>query len=661
MDGNAHHLRRRLSAVLCADVVGYSAHMHHDERATHLAYKACVEDFIKPLVSENFGKIVKSTGDGFFALFDSVVAAMECAIAIQSKLPAFIENNSIFPALQFRLGVNSGDIISEKEDIYGNDVNLAARLQEQAQPGSICITAGTYEQVKNKLSAQFEDLGDITFKNESSPTQVYACYPLGFAKTDKKSKETTVKIAASVAVVCGIALSGYIGMPYLVADKDAVDVGAASDTAIDIGIDRPSIAVLAFEDLSDSPETRSLSLGIGDTIATTLAASQRFFVIDPKSSLEFSSNSPSLKDIARQLNVRFLLLGNVNQKGDKIRINTRLVDMNTGRNHWAYSGLENIDRIFDIEDKIANDVIAALSEGPKAPAGKGIRGATRNIAAYRSFLRGWQLLKSKPSPDFDSAISLFEAAILNDPNYGNAHAALAEAFIGKSYHVFRAFPQVTRVAFDFKQVALSDMWIARQSYLDKARTHLTFALKDPTAYAYRISSQMHYINNDNEAAARDSRNAYLRDPGDADSAAEYGMSLIWNGELNDGVREIEKAIRINPKSKLFYAGYLGIENFASGKYRAAQADLESALSVDPHNERTMIHLIATYGHLGEVEKSRKMIVRINKTRAMRGLAPVFIQRILRKVPYKLQSSRLHLAAGLHKAGVKFGIKHSTED
>ena len=159
MDGNSHLIRRRLSAVLCADVVGYSALMQRDERATHLAYKASVDDFILPLVQTHFGSIVKSTGDGFFAQFDSVVSAMECALDIQTNLSEFQKKNAVSPALQFRLGVSSGDVISEEKDIYGNDVNLAARLQEQAQPGTICITAGTYEQVHAKLAAQFEDMG----------------------------------------------------------------------------------------------------------------------------------------------------------------------------------------------------------------------------------------------------------------------------------------------------------------------------------------------------------------------------------------------------------------------------------------------------------------------------------------------------------------------
>ena len=648
--------------------------MQHDERATHLAYKACLGDFVAPLISEHFGSIVKSTGDGFFAQFDSVVSAMECAVAMQAGLSAFQTKDAVAPALQFRLGVSSGDIISEEEDIYGNDVNLAARLQEQAQPGAICITAGTYEQVCAKLAAQFEDLGDITFKNSDLPTRVYACYPEGVALWANKtamervwryskflSQMSSVKIMGAVALISTVAIGVFLSAPYLSLPSVHNEVSSSSAVTPTAEIKQPSIAVLAFEDRSQSPETRALSLGIGDTVATALAASQRFFVIDPKSSLEYSSASPSVKDIARQLNVRFLLLGSINQNGGKIRVNARLVDMETGRNHWAYSVLEDVSKVFDIEDRIANEVIAVLSEGPNAPVAKGIRGGTRNIAAYRSFLKGWQLLNVKPIPEFERAIPYLERAVLNDPNYGNAHAALAAALVAKPRYYFPATQNSGDKFVAVNEEALSDLWIMRQEILDKAFTHLNVALKEPTAYAYRISAQIHYQKNNNQAAALDLRKAYLRDPNNADSAAEYGMSLIWNGETDEGIKEIEKAIRINPKGKEEYGAYLGIEKFMKRRYRTALIDLESALNFDPYNELTMIHLIAAYSHLDEFEKAREYVKRLHHIRALRGFTLIYIQKIMRKLPYKHQSNRLHLAAGLHKAGMKFGKEHGKED
>jgi adenylate cyclase len=582
MDGNSQQLRRRLSAVLCADVVGYSAHMQHDERATHLAYRACIKNFIEPLISAHFGDMVKSTGDGFFARFDSVVAAVDCAIAIQSNISRHMQEKAIEPALQFRLGVNSGDVISEKEDIYGNDVNLAARLQEQAQSGTICITAGTYEQIKGKVTAQFEDLGDITFKNEGEPTRVFACFPEGAVLRNNKSKfkrcwrhlseiasRRPFEIAAAGAVVTAFVISGIWGFNYSGKSSSSAHVVVEPSSAA-IPTERPSIAVLALEDRARTTETRALSLGIGDTIATTLAASQRFFVVDPKSSLEFSSASPSLKEIAQQLKVRFLLLGSVNQKGQKIRVNARLVDMESGRNHWAYSVLEDIDKVFDIEDKIANDVIAALSHGPKAPTGLGARGTTRSISAYRPFLQGWQLLNRKPIPKFDAAIPYLEEAILVDSKFGNAHAALADALIYKSNY---SYPYQSNNHIVLTDVALTELWSKRQKLLAKANIYLEFALKEPTAYAYRISAKLNYLKNDFDAAARDARNAYLKDPNNADSAAEYGMSLIWKGEIEAGVNEIEKAVNTNPKEKKSYGAYLGIAKFSQRQYRAALSDL----------------------------------------------------------------------------------------
>ena len=646
--------------------------MQHDERATHLAYRACLSNFIIPIVSAHSGSIAKSTGDGFFAQFDSVVSAMECAVAIQTGLSDFQTQNTIEPTLQFRLGVSSGYVISEKEDIYGNDVNLAARLQEQAQPGTICITAGTYEQVHAKLAAQFEDLGDITFKNSESPTRVYACYPEGIALLAHKtttsrlwrhfkllSQKGAAKTITACALIMALASGALTGVSYWGVDPVDNDVSTSPVTIQSAAAHQPSIAVLAFEDRSQSSENRALSLGIGDTIATALAASQRFFVIDPKSSLEFSSASSSVKDIARQLKVRFLLLGSVNQKGQKIRVNARLVDTETGRNHWAYSVLEDVNKIFDIEDRITHDVIAALSEGPQAPPGKGIRGGTRKLAAYKPFLKGWQLLKAKPIPDFASAIHHLEKAILNDSNFGNAYAALAVAYLAKYHYIFPRKPY-TRYS-EVEERTLSDIWATRQELLDKATTYLDFALKEPTAYAHRVSAQINFIKNNYEAAARDVRNAYLRDPNNADSAAEYGMSLIWNGETQDGIQEIKKAIRFNPKGRDGYGAYLGIAKFVQRQYRAALIDLNSSLSVKPKNSTAIIHMIAAYGHLAETENAQKFMKRLSNIRNSYVVRPEYIQRIMRNLPYKLQSSRLHLAAGLHKAGMKYGVGHRSED
>lgn len=654
--------------------------MQRDERATHLAYKTSVDKFIVPLVEAHFGGIVKSTGDGFFAQFDSLVSAMECALDIQANLSDFQKQNTISPALQFRLGVSSGDVISEEEDIYGNDVNLAARLQEQAQPGAICITAGTYEQVRAKLAAQFEDLGAITFKNSGETARVYTCYPKGAVPwAGQSSAQKLLRIAnklfqngpariVAASVILTLAISGLInelGKPR--ENNHQKLVGASPQTIPTRKAIRPSIAVLAFENRSQSSETRALSLGMSETIATALAASQRFLVIDPKSSLEFSSAEPSMQNVAEQLNVRFLLVGSVNQKGQKIRVNVRLVDIETGRNHWAYSVLENVSKVFDIEDKISNDVIAALSEGPRVPSGRGVRGGTRNIAAYKNFLKGWQLLKANPFPNIEMAISNLENAILIDPEFGNAHAALAAAYVFKSHHISRfnsknkMLPIEEYKMLPIDEYTLSDRWIARQDYLEKANTYLNFALNEPTAYAYRISAQINYIKRDYEAAARDLRNAYIIDPNDADSAAEYGMSLIWSGETQEGVKAVEKAMRINPRGSDIYRSYLGVENFIKRRFRAAIENLETAIEVDPGNEMALIHTVASYGHLNLSQKAQEYIRILDNTREKRGVGPIYIQRILRKIPYKLQSDRLHLATGLHRAGMKYGIRHLAED
>ena len=389
---------RRLAAIFAGDIAGYSRLMGADEEGTLHQLKAHRKELVDPKITEHRGRIVKTTGDGMLVEFVSVVDAVRCAVDIQRGMA---ERNSNVPAescIQFRIGINVGDIISDDNDIYGDGVNVAARLEALAEPGGIMVSRNVYDQVRDKLSFGFEDMGEQTVKNIARPIGVHR-----------------ISLAESAAPL--------------------VVKSAAATSKIELLTDRPSIAVLPFDNISGDPEQEYFADGISEDIITGMSKLRWFFVISRNSSFVYKGKAVDVKRAARELGVRYVLEGSVRKGGNRVRITAQLIDATTGNHIWAdrYDG--DLTDVFKLQDEITLKVVAAIE--PKLLEAEAVRSRARSpedLGAWDLVMQAnsvfWRITKT----DIDAAIVILRKATELYPGYAPAYSMLAFALL------FRAIP-----------------------------------------------------------------------------------------------------------------------------------------------------------------------------------------------------------------------------
>src|SRR5437762_1439069 len=379
---NAERIERRLAAILAADVAGYSRLMGADEEGTLMRLKALRRELIDPRIAEHKGRIVKTTGDGLLVEFGSVVDAVRYAVDVQRRM---VERNADVPEqkrIAFRIGINLGDIIIDEGDIFGDGVNIAARLETLADAGGICVSRVVRDQVRDKLEFSFEDMGEQQVKNIARPVRVYRI-PLG---TEAKAA-TPVELAPPLLV-----------LP-----------------------DKPSIAVLPFQNMSDDPEQEYFVDGMVEEIITALSRIRWLFVIARNSTFTYKGRPIEVKEIGRELGVRYILEGSVRKGGSRVRITAQLIDAETGAHLWAdrFDGL--IEDVFELQDKIALSVAGVIE--PALQAAEMRRSAARpttDLTAYDLYLRALAVFYPITKERVIEALRLFEEAIAIDPHYGPA-------------------------------------------------------------------------------------------------------------------------------------------------------------------------------------------------------------------------------------------------
>jgi TolB-like protein len=382
---NTGGTQRRLAAILAADVVGYSRLMGNDEAGTLAALRAARTELIDPKIVEHSGRVFKSTGDGLLAEFPSVVNAVSCAVEIQRRMQ--VRNNDLpeDQAIQLRIGINLGDIIVEDGDVFGDGVNVAARIENIAPPGGIAVTSTVRDHLGNRLSLQFEDLGEQTLKNIDRPVRIYR-----------------VRMGSAPA-----------NMPPAIPDK-------------------PSIAVLPFQNISGDPEQDYFADGIVEEMITALSRFQQLFVIARNSSFTYKGRSVDVKQVGRELGVRYVLEGSV-RKANRLRITGQLIDTTTGAHLWADRFEGELENIFDVQDQVTARVVAAIA--PKleqAEIERAKRKSTDNLDAYDQFLRGMAGFYKWSREGNEEALNHFYSAINLDPNYAAAYGMAARLYVQRN-------------------------------------------------------------------------------------------------------------------------------------------------------------------------------------------------------------------------------------
>ncbi|MGD9241606.1 MAG: adenylate/guanylate cyclase domain-containing protein, partial [Desulfobacterales bacterium] len=421
--------KRKLAAILSADVEGYSRLMDDDEEATVRTLKT-YRTAINDLVQQYRGRIVDSPGDNILAEFGSVVDAVNCAVEIQRELSERNAELAYNRKMEFRIGVNLGDVIEDDGNIYGDGVNIAARVESMAEAGGICISGRAYDQVLNKLGLEYENLGEHQVKNISVPIRVYRVlsYPGAAAHRAVQAKETLGrkwrKIAISAAVVVVIAVGLGIWQFYM--RRPAIEPASSENMAFPLP-DKPSIAILPFDNMSDDPKQEYFSDGITEEIITALSKTPKMLVIARNSTFSYKGKAVKIKQVAEELGVRYVLEGSVRKAEGKVRITAQLIDAKTGHHLWAERYDRDLKDIFEIQDEITKKIITALrvqlTEGEFA---RILDRHTNNIQAFMKILEGSGYFDEDK---YSEAMKCFEEAISLDPQCASAHGWLSWAHL----------------------------------------------------------------------------------------------------------------------------------------------------------------------------------------------------------------------------------------
>ena len=624
-------VKRKLSAILCADVVGYSSLMGENEATTLNALKNCESTIIEPIVKEYNGRIFKRLGDGFLVEFSSAVDSVECAIAWQQEIH---EQNY---SLKFRIGINLGDVIPEGEDMYGHGVNIAARIEQLANPGSVCISRNIYDQVKNKLDFGFENLGEQEVKNISEPIQVYKILvdPQDAGKVigEKQPRTYTWRWLAPGLFLLIFVSAGLLAFWHL--NFRPGTQPAALEKMVFKLPDKPSIAVLPFVNMSDDPQQEYFVDGMTEDLITDLSQMSGLFVIARNSTFLYKGKAVTIRQVSEELGVRYVLEGSVRKSGELVRINAQLFDATTGEHLWANRYDGKLDNIFALQDNITQKIFAALavelSAGEKEKVGLK---DTDNIEAYDAFLKGWELYRKWTPEDFHKSLPYFEKALELDPQYGKAYAAIASVYT-EGY----------QSAWDWSHV----VGVSAEAMPGLAGKYLKEALKYPTTLAYQVASKWYIILLFPDEAIASAEKAIALDPNDAVGYEAMAWALIYSGKPDNAIDYVNKAIRLDPLNISNYLYTLGTAHFGMEQYQEAVSFYEKAFKLNPELGLVQrAYLAASYVYLGLFDKA-KAEVDIPEIREVRELYDLYVE--YEAAYYKNPEDAARLIEGLQKVGL----------
>lgn len=581
-------MERRLTVILAADVVGYSRLMEFDEVGTLAALKAQREELIDPAIAECNGRVVKLIGDGTLVEFASVVDAVTCAVAIQQCLS---ERNDGVPddrRLSLRIGVHLGDVIVEDGDIYGDGVNVAARLEGLAEPGGICLSQQAYDQVETKLDLQVADLGAQQVKNIVRPVRAFRVLHAGMTPYrpygPMRRSLGAKRLIGLAAVVLLIALGLILGwwQPWV------PDVEPASIEAMALPLpDRPSIAVLPFANTSGDPEQEYFADGITDDLTTDLSKLSGLFVISRNSAFAYKGKEIKIREVAENLGVRYVLDGSVRRAGDQVRINAHLTDAISGGNVWAERYDRQLNNIFAVQDEITAHVVRALKvELTDAEAGPDSeKKPPSSLEAYDLVLKARKLLTRFDHKAASEAKALLQRAIELDPSYVEAHSLLGLYYFDE-----------WRLWGNSRQKSLSRA-------LDLASTAAQLNASDPAPHV--LLAQVHQFRREFDTANLEADTALALQPNDAVTLANLGSMLRYAGRAKEAATVIERAIRLDPFHPANYLEWLGDAYLFLGRYEECVQAVERGTALNP--KFVALHVIAAecYAALGDTRKARE--------------------------------------------------------
>ncbi|AZO69020.1 MULTISPECIES: adenylate/guanylate cyclase domain-containing protein [unclassified Mesorhizobium] len=499
-------MEQRLAAILAADMAGYSRLMEADESGTLARLRTHRIELVDPAIAKNKGRIIKTTGDGMLVEFQSVTDAVKCAVEIQQRMK---RRNSDVPQerrIEFRIGINLGDIIFDDDDIFGDGVNIASRIEQLADVGGICVTAAVATQIADRLEIAMEDLGEKTLKNISRPVRLYR---IGF------------------------------------------DSAVLPEVEAKRSISKPSIVVLPFDNMSGDPEQEFFADGLTEDIITELSRHHELFVISRNSSFVYKNRAVNVREVAEKLDVQYLVEGSVRKIGDRVRVTVQLIDTANDAHIWADKYDRKLDDIFAIQDEVTAAIAATLPGRVEAAQRDQLaRAKPANMAAYECVLAAKVLHHRSTIADNERAQTLIARAVALDPDYAHAHAWRA-CILGQAW--------VHNWCEDRDAV-----WNDIMAALDRA-----LALDDNDADVHRILAAVNVNNNELTTARYHQERALALNPNYDLVVVQQGELLTWLGRPEEGIEWIRKAMQLNPHHPERFWSHLGKAHFAARQYGEA--------------------------------------------------------------------------------------------
>jgi len=576
--------KRKLTTILNADVVGYSRLMEDNEEATIQSLNT-YRNSMTTLIEQHRGRVVDMTGDNLMAEFSSVVGAVKCAVETQKEMS---ERNAGLPEnrrMLFRIGVNLGDIVEEGDRIYGDGVNIAARLEGLAEGGGICISGTAYDQLKNKLELGYEFLGEHSVKNIAAPVRVYKVLmePEAVGKIIGEKRKTKKWMAVAAAVVILIGLAGW----YLYIEQSKrIEPASVKKMAFPLP-DKPSIAVLPFDNLSGDSEQEYFSDGITEQIITSLSKVPYIFVIARNSTFAYKGKPAKIQQIAEELAVQYVLEGSVQRSDDRVRITVQLIDATTGHHLWAENYDRKVKDIFALQDEIAMKIMAELQvELTEADWGRFSSIKTTNIKAYEKFLKGKEHIFRRTPADTLEARRLAQEAIALDPEYGGAYILLG-------------FTHVDDIWFNRTKDRAKSLQTAEQ-YAQKS-----IDVSGQDADTHRLLSIVFLLRNQHEKALIEAQKAVELSPNSAEGHWWLGVVLRFADRNDEAILFLEKAIRLNPRTPIMYLNSLAWSYAFSEQYEKAVPLWNRAIERNPDYLFAYEGLTYAYQMSGNETKARE--------------------------------------------------------
>jgi adenylate cyclase len=580
-------MERRLAAIVCADVAGYSRMMGADEAGTHAAFKAH-RSAMYPIILNHGGRIVKNTGDGFMLEFPSVVGAIEGAIAMQALMA---ERNGQLPAdriMQFRMGIHMGDVMADEDDVFGDDVNLAARLETIAIPGGVAVSAKAYGEASKHLSAPLVDAGIHRFKNIEEPVSVWSWQPVGCLRGEEPRAISNLPAQYRTAIV----------------------------------------GVLPFANLSDSAD-EYFSDGLTEDLIHALSLQSFYRVLSRSSTFAFKGKNLSTRLIAREIDASYLIQGSVRRAGTKIRVTAELIAPENGEQLWTGRYDRDIGDLFAVQDELTTNLSAALApEIYRAEASTPTRASFTDLTAWDRFLKGLSHYYQPTKTDYEASIALFREAISLDPGLAIARAYLATIMVqGVQFGWIRS---------------THELWSEAMSLAESS-----VRLDPRSAYAFQILSYVHSMEGNFDIAMDAAKKAVDLNPYDMGARGVLGICHFMIGEHRQAIELFSMAVqRGNSDPRYQWAGLLAFSHYLLRQYDASLSWAREALYLNPSHLQVLGVRPAALAQSGRAEEAAKA------TEALLTSFPGFtVERHLRNFRWKNPADTAHYREGLLKAGV----------